>query len=52
MKTKDLIKLLMEEDPTGEIECCIDNQDIEEISWESAYYDGCLQIVKRDENEY
>lgn len=50
MKTKDLIKLLMEEDPTGEIECCINNCDIEEICWEVAYYDGCLQTVKRDED--
>ncbi len=48
MKTKELIKLLKEEDPSGELECCIHNQDILSVYQEIAYWDGCLQILKRD----
>lgn len=50
MKTKDLIALLKEEDPSGELECCIGNCDIYYVGSEPAYYDGCLQVLERDPN--
>ena len=52
MKTKELIKRLQEADPTGETECSIGNYAIEDVYNESAYYDGCLQIVEVDSNGY
>lgn len=49
MKTKDLIKKLQEADPSGELECAIGgNVDIWEVYETPAYYDGCLEILKRD----
>jgi hypothetical protein len=48
MKTKDLIRELQEADPSGEIECCVGNVDIWTITVEPAYYDGRLQVLKRD----
>lgn len=50
MKTKELIRLLQEEDPSGEIECCIGNADIKCVYLETAYWDGCLQVFKRNES--
>jgi hypothetical protein len=51
MKTKTLIKLLQEADPTGEEEVCVGNQDILCVEQEPAYYDGCLQVLERDESK-
>jgi len=51
MKTKELIRRLQEEDPTGEIECCVGNQDIYFITQEPAYYDGPLQVLVHDESK-
>ena len=48
MKVKDLIKQLQELDPTGEIEVCVGNSDIIDISLFPAYYDGYLQVLKKD----
>ena len=42
MKTKDLIKLLKEADPTGEEEVCIDNNPVWFVQRMPAYYDGRL----------
>ena len=42
MKTKDLIKMLKEADPTGEEEVCIDNQPVWFVQRMPAYYDGRL----------
>jgi hypothetical protein len=50
MKTKELIRLLNEQDPSGEEECCINNLDIMYIQKEPAYYDGSLQVFERDES--
>jgi hypothetical protein len=50
MKTKELIKQLMEIDPSGEQEVCVGNVDIHFVSMEPAYYDGTLQILERDPN--
>lgn len=49
MKTKELIRQLQEIDPTGEIECCVDNADIFFLERIPAYYDGCLEVLQRDE---
>lgn len=48
MKTRDLIAALQEADPSGEIECCVGNVDIHFVSREPSYYDGPLQVLKRD----
>lgn len=50
MKTKELIYLLQQEDPSGEFECCIDNKDIHYVARMPAYYDGRLEVLKRDVN--
>lgn len=53
MKSKKLIELLQKEDPTGETEVCIGNEDIYYIENMVAYWDGCLEVLKRDEtSEY
>ena len=48
MKTKDLIAELQEADPSGELECCIENVDIFSVATEPAYWDGRLQLLTRD----
>ena len=48
MKTKEVIRLLQECDPTGEEEVLVGNHDILDINREPAYYDGCAQIMVRD----
>ena len=48
MKTKELIRQLQEADPSGELECCVGNADIFFVDVEPAYWDGCLQVLKRD----
>jgi len=53
MKTKRLIELLQKEDPSGEIEVSVGNQDIHYLQRLEAYWDGCLEVLKRDEtSEY
>jgi hypothetical protein len=51
MKTKDLIAALQTEDPSGELEVSVGNIDIHFVEKEPAYYDGCLQVLKRDESQ-
>jgi hypothetical protein len=48
VKTKDLIQELQEADPTGELEVCVNNVDIFTVTVEPAYWDGKLQVLKRD----
>jgi len=48
MKSKKLIELLQAEDPTGEIEVCIGNQDVFCLESKPAYWDGCPQILIRN----
>lgn len=50
MKSKNLIKSLQEIDPSGEIEVCIGNGDIEEIFVSESDYDGTLQTIEFDED--
>lgn len=47
MKTRDLIAALQAADPSGEIEVAVGNTDIHFVTTEPAYYDGCLQVLKR-----
>jgi hypothetical protein len=48
MKTKEVIRQLMEADPSGEEEVCVGNVDIHFIHAEPAYYDGALQVLTRN----
>jgi hypothetical protein len=48
VKVKDLIEKLKTFEPDTEV--CVDNVDILDVVQEPAYWDGCLQILKRDEN--
>jgi hypothetical protein len=50
MKSKDLIKLIQQKDPTGEMECCIGNADIYLVYSDPSYWDGCLEVLERDKN--
>lgn len=48
MKTKDLIARLQREDPSGELECCVGNEDIYLVERLPSYYDGDLEVLVRD----
>jgi len=50
LKTKELIRRLQEADPSGEEECVIGNQDIHFVACEEAYWDGCAEVLIRDED--
>lgn len=50
MKTKELIKQLQQADPTGDMDCCIGNRDIHFVATAPAYWDGCKQVLIRDED--
>lgn len=51
MKSKKLIELLKEVDPTGEVEVCVGNCDIRYVDMMPAYYDGKLQTLKYDDED-
>lgn len=48
MKTKELIRLLNIEDPSGDMEVCVENIDIFYIETLPSYYDGPQEILIRD----
>lgn len=50
MKTKELIRQLMEQDPSGEEEVCVNNVDIHFVQREPACWDGHHQVLIRDES--
>jgi hypothetical protein len=50
LKTKKLIALLQAADPSGDLECCVDNLDIHYVVSVPAYYDGELQVLQRDDS--
>jgi len=52
MKTKKLIAELQNIDPTGENEVCVENKDIHFVEAIEAYWDGRLQLLIRDPDEY
>jgi len=39
-----------ESDPSGELEVCVGNVDIHFVERQPSYYDGCIQVLKRDES--
>ncbi len=47
MKTHELIAQLQEADPSGQEEVSVGNVDIHFVSREPAYWDGCVQVLKR-----
>lgn len=49
MKTKELIRQLQEMDPTGEEDVTVGNVDIHFVGREPSYWDGCKQVLIRDE---
>lgn len=49
MKTNELIRLLREADPAGDGEVSVGNRDIHFVTPEPAYYDGCQQVLLRNE---
>jgi hypothetical protein len=51
MKTKDLIELLQQADPSGEEHVCVGNTDIFSVITFPAYYDGKQEILIRDESK-
>jgi hypothetical protein len=48
MKTKELIRRLQAEDPSGEEEVTVMGCDIYFLSTEPGYYDGCYQRLRHD----
>jgi hypothetical protein len=48
MRVADLIQLLQEVDPTGELPVCVHNADVYSVAAEPAYYDGSLQQLVHD----
>lgn len=51
MKTKDLIKLLQETDPSGELQCSINGVDIYFAQIKPGYWDGVYQVIIKDEDK-
>lgn len=51
MKTNDLIKMLQEADPSGELEVVVGNVPIHFIAPEPAYWDGCYRRLIREPHE-
>lgn len=51
MKTRELIEWLQKEDPTGELEACVNNVPIYTVERQPAYYDGPLQMLIQDESK-
>lgn len=50
MKTGELIKLLQEADPSGELPVCVGNHDVYFVQKLPAYYDGPLQQLIHDDS--
>jgi hypothetical protein len=49
MQVRELIRLLQEADPTGDEQVSVGNSDIHFVGVEPGYWDGCLQVLKRDD---
>jgi hypothetical protein len=48
MKTSELIQRLQLADPSGELECTVGKTDIHFVHQIPCYYDGHVEILKRD----
>jgi len=51
MRTKELIAALQDADPSGEVEVCIDNQDIFFLSQEPGYHNGALERINSNSTD-
>jgi uncharacterized protein YjgD (DUF1641 family) len=51
VKSKRLIELLQKEDPSGELDVTVENEDIFSIDVLEGYWDGCYEILERDETK-
>jgi hypothetical protein len=51
MKSKELIRLLQEADPSGEGHVVVDNKDIFFLEWKPGYWDGRYTVLVRDEKK-
>ena len=51
MKTRELVRLLQEEDPGGDLEAVIDGVPIYVVERLPAFYDGNLQMLIQDEEK-
>lgn len=51
MTTGELIKMLQEADPSGELPVCVGNHDVYFVQNLPAYYDGPLQQLVHDESK-
>ncbi len=51
MKTRDLIAALEAADPSGDLECCVNNVPIYYVDAEPAYHDGPLEMLVQDETK-
>lgn len=51
MKTRELIAMLQEEDPSGALEVCVSNEPIYIVERIPAYYDGLLGVLVQDETK-
>lgn len=52
MQSSELIRLIAECDPDGNMQVCIGNADIQDVTVEPAYYDGALQVIEFDANRH
>jgi hypothetical protein len=50
VKTKELIKQLQEADPSGELEVNAAGEDILYVDRLPGYYDGCYEVIKRNDD--
>lgn len=51
MKTKELIRLLQLEDPSGDLEVNVGGDDIYFVERLPGYYDGAYSILQRDDSK-
>ncbi len=51
MKTKDLIKLLQETDPSGELQCSVNGVDIYFAQVKAGYWDGVYQVLIKEKDK-
>lgn len=52
MKSKDLIKLLQEADPTGETHVVVNNSAITDVYANAGYWDGCGEAIVDGKGKY
>lgn len=48
MKTKELVRLLQQADPTGEVDCCVNGIDVFSVRRLPAFQDGPKEVLHRE----